>query len=660
MLPIIGRILIIAVLLAAPAFALPKVVVEGSGRDVPVTFGMVFAPGSVASGLTATDGSGASLPLQLDAKAKNRDGSLRHGIITVVLPRLSRDVSVQLAAGAPAGGAPIALSALPADFDTTITLNFGDRTLTASARDLLAKGKPETWLSGPLVSEWFVSGPFRDASGKPDPHFSVRIGLRSYGPGRPLRIDVDVENTWTWAANPRSYQYAAEIRAHGRSIYSTDKMIQPAHTRWRRVFWWDEPVDATVRYALGVFKAARAIPNYADRDPDLAPLTRAFSGKRTSPMQTGIIYPAMPTTGQRPDIGPLPAWTVAWLQSMNRDAGAMMFSAGDLGGSFPSHYRDERSGRPATSEDFPKISTHYNFVGHGNANLPLVDFAGLPKPFSAEPSHEPSLAFIPYLVTGDRYYLEELQFWSQWNAWGTAPEYHGFAKGLIGWDQIRGQGWSLRTLAQAGYATPDADPLKGVLLRQLKANAAWYDSTYTNNREANVFHVALRASDNADSAAPWMDDYLTWAAQYAVQLGFDEFRGFARWKGVFAVQRMINPDYCYVMASKYYMKVMDRPHHFLPDWASAFVANLPKDARDGPKPDCGSETMARLFKLKQPGEMMGDASSPGGYPAQLQPALAAAVDAGVPGATDAWTKYKKRPVQPRGGIEPKWDILPWP
>lgn len=656
---LVCRMLMILCTLASPAIALPRVVVEGSGRDVPVTFAMVFATGAVPAGtsLAATDASGRPLPLQVDAKAKNRDGSLRHAIFTVIAPRL--DATIQLIAGAPAAGAPVPLSALPADLDTSITLDLGDRKLTASLRDLVARSKPEVWLSGPLVSEWWYAAPLRDGAGKPDANLSVRFGLRSYGAGQPLRIEADVENTWTWAPNPRSYQYAVTITSHGKQVFASDKLVQQSRTRWRQVFWWDQAADANVRFDIADLKAARAIPNYAARDIDMGERYRQFATKNHGPMQTGIIYPAMPVTGQRPDIGPLPGWTVAWLLTMDRHAAEIMLSAGDLSGSFPSHYRNEKTGRPSTSEDFPKISTHYNFVGHGNGNLPLADLAGLSKPFTAEPAHEPSLAFVPYLVTGERYYLEELQFWSQWNAWGTAPEYHGYAKGLIGWDQIRGQGWSLRTLAQAAYVTPDGDPLKGPLLREMKANADWYDAAYANNPQANIFHVALRASDAADSVAPWMDDYLTWAAQYAVGLGFGELRNFARWKGVFAVQRMTNPDYCYVMATKYYMKVMDRPHHFIASWSEAYVANLPKGLRDGPQIACASDDMARVFKLHANGEMMGDSASPGGYPAQMQPALAAAVDAGVPGAREAWTKFKNRPVQPRGGVEPKWDILPW-
>jgi hypothetical protein len=57
--------------------------------------------------------------------------------------------------------------------------------------------------------------------------------------------------------------------------------------------------------------------------------------------------------------------------------------------------------------------------------------------------------------------------------------------------------------------------------------------------------------------------------------------------------------------------------------------------------------------------MAGDSPSPGGYPAQMQPALAAAVDLGVPGATQAWEKFRSRPVQPKQGIQPQWAIVPW-
>lgn len=633
-------------------------------RDVPVTFGAVFAPGAVPSGTSlVAEAAGKAVPLQVDVKANNKDGSLRHAIVTAVLPRLASGQSLKLVLnrGAAAQGAPLALSVLPSNFDGVVALTLGSARLSISLRDLVAHQKPETWLSGPLVSEWWFNGPFRDASGKADPHLNARFGVRSYGANRPLRIELDVENAWTWVPDPRTQTYAIEIRLGDKIAFTKPRIIQQSQTRWRLVFWWGPKAEVFVRHDLAYLKSTRAIPNFdtSGREPGVDAMYRLFQAKFRGPMGEGIISPAMPATGQRPDIGPLPGWTVAYLLTMDLRAAEMTYSAGDLSGSFASHYRNERTGRPATSEDFPNISTHYNYVGRGAGNLQAPDFAGTWKGLSPEAAHEPSLAFVPYLLSGERYYLEELQFWSQWNAWATAPGYHGFGKGLISWDQIRGQAWSLRTLAQAAFITPDADPLKPVLLREMKANAEWYDATYTNNPAANIFHVALRASDDTHAVAPWMDDYLTWAAQYAVQLGFDEFRSFARWKAVFPVQRMINPDYCYVLATKYYMMVMESQHRFFDSWAKAYVGNVPKQYRTDQRLECGSDEMASALKLKRAGEMMGDAESPEGYPAQMQPALAAAVDAGVPGAAEAWAKFRSRPVQPRGGIDPRWNIVPF-
>ncbi len=635
-------------------------------RDVPVTFGAVFANGDVPAGTTlaAVDRSGNPIPLQVDAKAHNRDGSLRHAVLTLDVPRLSAgsDFSVAIVRGTPAQGAPVATAALPAGFDAVVDLTVGGNHLTASARDLLARGKTETWLSGPLVTEWWVSGPLRDAAGKPDPHLAVRFGIRSYGKDRPLRIEVDVENTWTWVPDPQSEAYDAEIRIGGKSVFAKAGMVQQAQTRWRKVFWWGTPAEIYVKQDLAYLKRTRIVPNY---DPDApsrqyANLMEKFRSANLDPMGPGIVDPHMPSTGGRPDIGPLPSWTVAYLLTMDKRFADMMLSAGDLGGGFPAHYRNEKTGRPSTTEEFPKISTHSNYVGRpGNLQPPKM--FDLRKGFMAEAAHEPSLAFIPYAVTGERYYLEELQFWSQWNSWGTAPEYHGLGKGLIGWDQIRGQGWSLRTLAQAAFITPDADPMKATLLRELKANADWYDVQYTNNPNANVFHAATRPQDT-NAIAPWMDDFLTWAAQYTVQLGFDEFRPFARWKAAFPVQRMINPDYCYVMATKYYMMMKSSEHVFLNSWADAYVANFPKEYREANDPrklECADSEMAKVFKLRRAGEMMGNSDDPGGYPAQMQPALAAAVDAGVPGAEEAWSKFRHRPVQPSIGVAPQWMIVPW-
>ncbi len=640
----------------------------GLSTQVPVTFGAVFAKGDVPPGMsvTASDAKGNSLPLQVDIKAKHTDGSLRHAVLTVILPRLSdgSDVSVGLSRGAKAQSAPLPLSALPANFDTVLSLTLKDgRTLRASARDLLRQPNPETWLSGTDATEWWVSGPLRDASGKADPHLSARFGIRSYGPGRPVRVEVNVENSWVMVKGPRTEFYDATITANGKTVFSQAAMVQPSYTRWRQLFWWDQPVAAYVEQNLDYLKKTRILPNYVpEKAVSPAEVAKDYSRfvAKSAPLEEGIIAPYMPMTGGRGDIAPLPSWTVNYLLTMDKRAYAVTLGSGDLAGSFSSHYRNPKTNRPATSEEFPNLSTHSNLVGRPH-NLELPDTGGFKSKLVPQRAHEPSLAFIPYVVTGDRYYLEELQFWSQWNAWGTDPANRGHGKGLISWDEIRGQGWSLRTLAQAAYITPENDPLKQVLLRELKANIDNYNTLYVNNPKANVLHAAFTATKSWSDFAPWMDDYLSWAAGYTVQLGFESARPFAQWKAYFPVQRMINKDYCWILATTYRLRMHPPESSQADSWAESYRLTFNDFAKKKVDPNsvaCGSAEMADAMGLA-PGEMAGGGNTSGGYPANLQPALAVAVDLGVPGADEAWAKFQARP-RSKIPLYANWSILPWP
>jgi len=643
---------------------------DGLTTLVPVTFGAAFAKGDVPPGtsVAATDGKGNPLPMQVDIKAKHTDGSLRHAVLTVTLPRLGDgdDVSVNIARGPKTQTAPLPLSALPANFDAVLTLKLKDgRQLHASARELLAKPNPELWLSGTEATEWWVSGPLRDASGKADPYLSARFGIRSYGPGRPVRVEVDVENCWVMVKGPRTMFYDASISANGKTVFSQAEMKQPSYTRWRQVFWWDTPVTAYVEQNLDYLKKTRIIPNYVPEEPvseiDVAKDYKRFSAK-SAPLEEGIITAYMPTTGGRGDIGPLPSWTVDYLLTMDKRAYDVTMGSGDLAGSFAAHFRNPRTDRPATSEEFPKLTTHSNFVGKPG-NLELPDTGGFKSKLVPQRAHEPSLAFIPYVVTGDRYYLEELQFWSQWNAWGTDPSNRGFQKGLYSWDEIRGQGWSLRTLAQAAYITPENDPLKQVLLRELKANIENYNAIYVNNPHANPLHAAFVNTGGAGAGefSPWMDDFLTWAAGYTVQLGFERARPFAEWKANFPVQRMINKDYCWILATTYRIEMRNADDTTVRGWKDAYRLTFNRFAKKKVDPDsvaCGSEEMADAMGLSV-GEMAGGAMAKGGYPANMQPALATAINLGVPSAEEAWAKFQARP-RSKKPLYSSWSILPWP
>jgi hypothetical protein len=48
-----------------------------------------------------------------------------------------------------------------------------------------------------------------------------------------------------------------------------------------------------------------------------------------------------------------------------------------------------------------------------------------------------------------------------------------------------------------------------------------------------------------------------------------------------------------------------------------------------------------------------------GFPAYMQPTLAAAVDSEIPGADAAWKLFESRSVKPDLATAPGWDIVPW-
>ena len=660
---------------AADSDAIVSVVVENHGRqsaDVPATFGQVFGRGSLARGQSVSATSaGIPIPLQLDAKAFHQDGSLRHGVVTLVIPRLppgQRAAVVLARAGAPPGHQPsIVLSSLPPNFDVLVILKTKDGSRSASAKALLASGHVDPWLSGPLVSEWWVDGPLRDAKGAPDPLLHAQFGIRSYGKDRPLRIEVDVDNDWAYAAHPKTEFYDAQIQANGRTVFAKSGLVQPSYTRWRFGFWWGEPAATYVRQDLPYLKQAHVVPNY---DPAITVSGAALTGlydkfdqASHGPMSSGILEPYMPETGGRWDIAPLPHWQAVYLLTMEPHAYGIVLQSADSGASFSAHYRNRKTGAPVSLEDFPEFSTHSNLVGKPG-QLPLPDSGGYKDKLVPDAAHEPALDFLPYLITGDRFYLEELQFWTEWNLSGTDPAYRGFQQGLVKFDQVRAQAWSLRTLAQAEYITPDSDRLKPVFRRQLQANLAWYENAYVKRAGASPLHVIAQTDapyDNGRGMAPWQDDFFTWSIGYVNGLGDVDARALARWKAGFPVGRVTAPGFCWVLATPYILVVRPAVNaRYYGSLADAYRATLPNVLKRPSRGDlpCGSTEMAAALGLPQAGEPLGDAQSPDGYPAILQTALAETVDVGAPQAGAAWRVFDGRTVKPQYSLAPEWAIVP--
>jgi hypothetical protein len=288
------------------------------------------------------------------------------------------------------------------------------------------------------------------------------------------------------------------------------------------------------------------------------------SSKETDIMGSGSLTKYMPTTGGRPEIGPYPGWTVRYLLTMDRRAKTTVLGNGDLAGSWPIHIRSRKTGRILTLEERP----NFWFGGYREGEdrpkwqpdrqAPPSDQTAEGKAYVLTPdvAHQPSLAYVPYLVTGDLYCLQEAYFWAnfcllaQWNVPRQA------AKGIMS-DQVRGNAWGLRNIADAAFIAPDGDPEAKYFDEKIRNNIAHMIAKMYGPPEYNRMGF-WHARDTTDARiqnpanpkwyilVPWEHDYLIWSLHHLAELGWADAakpRDFEmRWRvGTFVNQPDFDP-----------------------------------------------------------------------------------------------------------------------
>jgi len=660
--------------------------------NVPFTFGQIVAPGQMNAkeGLIAKLGDGTMIRLQSDIKATHDDGSVRHMIVSGVLPALASGATqtLSLAKSAASERSMESLQTLAsAGLSGKVTITIDGAQYTASLADALADTTPETWLAGQVANEWLLDAPLKNAAGVAHPLLTTRFYVRWYsGLSKQARIDVVVENIKTFTAGARNLTYDVNVDIAGRTVYSKNALTHYHHARWHKAVWWDaarEPA-INVRHNSTYLMASKAVSNY---DSTIVPSEEALAllGKDvTGPMTIGPLQAYMPTTGGRADIGPLPSWSVLYLLSMDKRARDTMMTAADASGSWSIHYRDEKTGYPVRTDNEAnaRISTHGNMYGQGPLPVPRCANSNASlcaTPYSEDTAHQPSLAYLPYLVTGDYYYLEELQFWAASNPLGTDPGYNGNGQGLLRWQQVRGQAWSLRTLGHSAYITPDSHPLKSYFNKQLDNNLEFYHATYVvgNPNNLGAYDGSGRDSFWAEGSSLWQDDFFTWSFGYLSELGFSKATPILKWKAQYPVGRLTAPGFCWIMGSNYNLNFRNSATNKIHDsFASLYAANFGNDIYNDngqffshPKglkyieQECGSQAQADYFSAANGftwpvGRMVGYSDSTMGYPANMQPAVAVAATSGIPNATQAWTRFANRAAKPDYRHGPQWAIVP--
>ena len=601
---------LVAVLLVNPAFSVERPVAsvvvepqEESGRLV-VTFAHPFKKGDVPDTLILRAG-GRELPTQVDVKRRHADGSIKHAVISTCTADAdpARPVTLKMH---PASRQPPSASGkltFPKGFSAEVVFRFPDGSeRRADPADFYRKASQEAerftmnkWLEGPLVTELQLLGPPSGPKGDLDPDLLVLFGLRILEAGKSVRLEVVVESPWPDV--PGNVPYDVAVSVGGREVMAQEdvgywrhrmpywlkgkdrNLGHFAHARWRKVYWWGKRLPAPhVRHQLPYLVSTGLIPPY---DTNLAVSTerldRSLKRWEQSPrgiLENGIIMAYFPTTGGREDLGPYPTWTTRYLLSRDKQAWQTVLGTGELAGSFGVHLRERSSGRILSIDEHPGYSlnprgTLEKIPPRQAANRPYV----LPatSPYQVDNAHQPSLAFIPYLLTGEYYYLEEMYFWANWCMLIQNAAYREKDKGLVTPDQVRGQAWALRQLVDAAKIAPDEHPEKAYFDAKVRNNLEHYSrfvegpdatpvGTYT--RGASDAYVRGRSQEQRRkwlTLAPWQQNFLAWSLDHAFRAGYAEAAAARDYFTRFQVGALTNPgDYDPGFAAPYFIVVGER------------------------------------------------------------------------------------------------------
>jgi hypothetical protein len=266
---------------------------------------------------------------------------------------------------------------------------------------------------------------------------------------------------------------------------------------------------------------------------------RAKPKRRQGILESGIILRHMPNTGGRWDLGPYPSWCAAYLLAGGgpKTYRAILHADGNGGGVFFIHVRQNgAAGYNVFTVDQPPLDRGYR--------IPLYRLPdGSRTPAQPDHAHAPSIGYISYLLTGDRYYAEEISFWASYHM-GEWPH-----QGLKWQPMDRSFAWSLRQVVDAAFILPDNHPLVGYFadgvnncLKEMTEGLV--DSGRRVHCPATgVFQCSGRQNwVNAMRCSAWMVAWTVWALGNAADKGFERAPAVRDWAAQYIVGLYTSDD----------------------------------------------------------------------------------------------------------------------
>lgn len=544
---------------------------NAGARSLPggvATFGQVFLRGEISSGsgLYASIG-GASVPVQMDVKTRWEDGSVKMAVVSVARPDLAAGQTAELllSAGAAASAPAIDLGQALAGHEFKVALAIqGGQSLQVDAlaalKSALAAGQASFWQQGALATQARVEVPVSGTS------LRLVFDITAFQGGG-LGVDVQFANDRAMEAIGGNLAYTATVIMDGHQV-AQESVDQLQYQSWHAKF---TSTDRDGGQGLGAPKSGwlnirqdtrRLIGTRAIAFYDLtlpipeaalqAKLLATEAAGWGEPLSNNNVLKYMPSAGGRSDIGITTEPNTTWL--ITQDARAAAYAMGQAEAAVPWRYWDAANGTWLNADNYPML-WNQGRDGTGTPGDPkapgptqVLNQAGRVDPWAPETAHQPDLSFVPYLLTGERWTLDNLLAQAAWNVLNTWPsldqrgERYNTVTGeydlVVRNVETRSAGWAMRQLENAAWAAPEGSAEKAYFRATADANWAWLVSqlpTWTAWEGEAYGHIPNLIWDGR--AAPWQQDYFASIAILAASRGSEDALTVVKWMSNFLIGR---------------------------------------------------------------------------------------------------------------------------